>query len=92
MIGAPIPDTAPRVIGWTHACLPCNATWRGDEAGRDRGRAHVCANAAEYRRGFWIDRLRWAMPKATALEIAAVVGAPIARTELVQLLGDRWGG
>lgn len=90
MIGAPLPDLAPRVTGWTHACLPCNATWRGDVMGRERGRAHACGHALEYRRGFWIDRLRWALPEASTFELAAVVDAPIARAELVRLLGERW--
>jgi hypothetical protein len=69
---------------WTWTCLPCNATGVGDAA------KHRCSDAADWRRDFWIQRLRWAMPAASKDELASFVDKPIARTRLIEILGPQW--
>lgn len=79
-----IGDGVPRTAGWDHACLPCDSTWIGTKP-------HRCTSAVSWRRDYWIRRFAWAMPKATRDEIAALIDKPIARAELVKMLGAQWG-
>lgn len=69
---------------WTWTCLPCNATGVGDHA------RHRCQDAQPWRRDFWIQRFRWAMPAASNVELAAFVDKPITRTRIAELLGSQW--
>lgn len=77
--------TAPRVAArppWTWACLACNETGTGSSS------AHRCPlNRPDYLHGFWLDRLRWVIPIEQAKQL---LQQPVARTELVRLLGERW--
>lgn len=76
---------APTIAGWTWACLPCNATWVSGDV------VHVCAHTEDYRRQFWVRRLRFAWPEATYDQVSALVDRPVARFELELLLGPGWG-
>jgi hypothetical protein len=78
-------DNVSKKPPWTWTCLPCNSTGTGDSA------THLCPPGDhEWKRQFWIQRLRWAMPAATPVELAALISKPIARTRLAELLGDKW--
>ncbi len=79
-----IGDKVPRCAAWEWTCLPCDSTWIGDAAD------HVCDHRADWRRDFWIQRLRWVMPAAARDELAVLTDAPIARERMVELFGDRW--
>ncbi len=71
-------------VPWTWTCLPCNATGTGERS------RHRCADSQQWRRDFWIQRLKWALPTMNRDDIAAIVDAPIARAELVRILGPQW--
>lgn len=79
-----IGDGVPRCERWTWTCLPCDSTWIGTASD------HACRWAAEWRRGVWLHKLRWALPAATDEQRATIVDRPIARTEMVRLFGERW--
>lgn len=92
-----IGDGSPRVSGWTMTCLPCDSTWIGNAAD------HACRWQEDWRRDFWIRRLRWATTPAATLEllerglepltvdgVEPLVDKPIARARMAELLGDRW--
>lgn len=67
---------------WTWACLACNAT------GVDRADAHRCSpSRPAYLYELWLARLQQVVSLG---EAKLLLQEPIARTELVRLLGDRW--
>ncbi len=77
---------------WTWACLPCNATGVGDSSKHRCGSTvqHAPSMSVDAARTFWLHRLTWALhgDKATA---ANLLERPIARLDLVKLLGPSWG-
>lgn len=74
-------------MSWSWTCLPCNVTGTGPAPA---SHAHVLGDAFERRHSFWIRRLQWALRGETEEQIAARLNRPIARAELVELLGERW--
>ena len=74
---------APQIAGWTHACLPCDATWKGSEP-------HVCTEPAMWRAQFWASRLATALKALSPEDVYARVMLPFTRSELVKLLGPSW--
>jgi hypothetical protein len=70
---------------WTWACLPCDATGVGGSA------AHRCGDGwAAWRRNFWAERLRRAMPGASFEQVETRLKRPFERDELVGLFGESW--
>lgn len=69
---------------WEWACLPCNVTGRGDSS------KHRCTSVEEWRQNYWARRLQWSLRGASNTDIAAILSQPIARTRIVELLGESW--
>lgn len=75
---------------WLWACLSCNRTW--DKTSPAAHRCDHPLEVLEQLRAFWTAILRWSPPLRgkTDDQIRKLITRPIARAQLVALLGPSW--